>query len=59
MRAPPSMSLHALLLAAALPLAAPAATLVVPTQYPTIQSAMDSALPLDVVVVEPALTART
>jgi len=41
------------LLAGLLPVAAPAATRAVPTQYPTIQSAIDAAQPLDVVVVEP------
>src|SRR5882672_5003406 len=41
------------LLVAALPLYAWSATLVVPTQFATIQSAIDQAQPLDVVVVEP------
>ena len=40
-------------LAAVMPLRAWGATLVVPTQFATIQSAIDHARPLDVVVVEP------
>lgn len=42
-----------LLLAAVLPLRALGATLVVPTQFATIQSAIDAAQPMDDVVVEP------
>src|SRR5262245_17475288 len=41
------------LLTAALPSRAWSATLVVPTQFPTIQAAIDQARPLDVVLVEP------
>jgi pectin methylesterase-like acyl-CoA thioesterase len=41
------------LLATVQPLGAFAATLVVPTQYATIQAAIDAAQPLDQVVVEP------
>ena len=40
-------------LLAAAPMRASAATLVVPTQYPTIQAAIDAAQPTDDVVVEP------
>ncbi len=45
--------LRVALLAAALPLPCCAATLVVPTQYPTIQGAIDAASAADVVLVEP------
>jgi hypothetical protein len=44
---------YLLLIAVGLPLSGRAATLVVPTQYPTIQAAIDAAQPLDVVMVEP------
>jgi len=63
-RAVTSAVLRCLLLAGALPLQVSAATLVVPTQYATIQAAIDAAQSLDQVVVEPGtygenLTLRT